>query len=78
MDTLGVVDLSALYEGIQDELVAHKVIKDDNCWIVRSHDGSEVFHDKNNPRMEITITAKGKVDVNKTTEVKDVEVEDMF
>lgn len=58
MDTLVKVDLSALYEGIQDELVATKVLADDNYTIVASHDDSGVFVDKNNPRMEITITRK--------------------
>jgi Holliday junction resolvase RusA-like endonuclease len=54
--TKGRVDLSALYEGIQDVLVEMSILADDNCWIVRSHDGSGVWHDKENPRMEITIT----------------------
>ena len=58
MDTTGVVDLSALYEGIQDELVSANVLTDDNYTIVASHDGSGVFVDKANPRMEITITRK--------------------
>lgn len=58
MDTAVKVDLSALYEGIQDELVATNVLIDDNYLIVASHDGSGVFIDKDNPRMEIEITAK--------------------
>lgn len=58
MDTAVKVDLSALYEGIQDELVATNVLTDDNYLIVASHDGSGVFIDKDNPRMEITITKK--------------------
>lgn len=56
MDTNSKVDLSALYEGIQDELVDCGVLSDDNYTIVRSHDGSRVYVDKANPRMEITIT----------------------
>lgn len=56
MDTAGKVDLSALYEGIQDVLVELGVITDDNYTIVASHDGSGVSVDKSNPRMEITIT----------------------
>ncbi len=56
--TRGVVDLSALYEGIQDELVKCGVLKDDNYKIVASHDGSGVFVDPENPRMIITITRK--------------------
>lgn len=58
MDTAVKVDLSALYEGIQDELVATNVLTDDNYLIVASHDGSGVFIDRDNPRMEITITKK--------------------
>lgn len=58
MDTKAKVDLSALYEGIQDELVNTNVLTDDNYTIVASHDGSGVYVDRENPRMEITITAK--------------------
>lgn len=58
MDTTGKVDLSALYEGIQDVLVELNVITDDNYTIVASHDGSGVEVDRTNPRMEIEITAK--------------------
>lgn len=58
MPTRSRVDLSALYEGIQDELVNCNVLSEDNYTIVASHDGSGVFYDKDNPRMEITITAK--------------------
>lgn len=32
------------------------VIKDDNSRIVAGHDGSRVLYDKENPRVEITIT----------------------
>jgi len=58
MDSAVKVDLSALYEGIQDVLVELNVITDDNYTIVASHDGSGVFIDRENPRMEIEITAK--------------------
>jgi len=58
MDSAVKVDLSALYEGIQDVLVELNVITDDNYTIVASHDGSGVFIDRDNPRMEIEITAK--------------------
>jgi len=56
MKTHGRVDLSALYEGIQDVLVEMDILADDNYKIVSSHDGSRVFYDKENPRMEIEIT----------------------
>ena len=58
MDSTVKVDLSALYEGIQDVLVELNVITDDNYTIVASHDGSGVFVDRDNPRMEIEITGK--------------------
>jgi len=58
MDSAVKVDLSALYEGIQDVLVELNVITDDNYTIVASHDGSGVFIDRVNPRMEVEITGK--------------------
>lgn len=58
MSTDGRVDLSALYEGIQDVLVEVGILEDDNFHIVASHDGSSVQKDADNPRMEITITPK--------------------
>lgn len=60
MDTDGKVDLSALYEGIQDVFVELDVITDDNYSIVASHDGSGVYVDRENPRMEITITESSR------------------
>ena len=55
MQTLRIVDLSALYEGIQDTLVKMEILKDDNFNIVIGHDGSRVHLDRDNPRTEITI-----------------------
>jgi Holliday junction resolvase RusA-like endonuclease len=52
------VDLSALYEGIQDVLVECGVLEDDNWKIVASHDGSGVAKDQARPRIEVTITKK--------------------
>ena len=57
--TAGRVDLSALYEGIQDVLVEVGLLDDDNYKIVASHDGSGVEKDADRPRIEITITDKG-------------------
>ncbi len=54
--TRGRVDLSALYEGIQDVLVEAGILADDNYLIVAGHDGSRVHVDREDPRMEITIT----------------------
>lgn len=56
MDTKRDVDLSALYEAPQDLFVELGIIKDDNYKIVNNHDGSRVYVDKGNPRMEIEIT----------------------
>lgn len=46
-------DLSNLYEGVQDLLVEAEIIKDDNYKIIIGHDGSRVFVDKENPRIEL-------------------------
>ncbi len=55
MPTRRRVDLSALYEGIQDVLVQSGVLADDNFNIVAGHDGSRVLIDKDNPRTEVAI-----------------------
>ena len=51
------VDLVNLLNATNDLLVEAGVLEDDNCKIVFSHDGSEVRWDKDNPRVEIEITA---------------------
>lgn len=48
-------DLTNLLEAIDDCLVKHRLIEDDNCNIVVSHDGSRVFYDRENPRTEVYI-----------------------
>jgi len=55
MQTKRRVDLSALYEGIQDVLVEKGYLADDHSGIVIGHDGSRAYLDRDNPRMEITI-----------------------
>lgn len=60
MRTRRKVDLVNLLEATCDILVDAHVITDDNSSIVASHDGSRVEYDKDNPRVEITITAKGE------------------
>lgn len=55
MQTKRVVDLSALYEGIQDTLVKMEILEDDNFNIVAGHDGSRVLLDRERPRIEIAI-----------------------
>ena len=56
MPTRRRVDLCNLLGATCDILVAAGVLADDNCRIVASHDGCAVYHDKHNPRVEITIT----------------------
>ena len=56
MPTRRKVDLCNLLEATCDILVAAGVLADDNCRIVASHDGCAVYHDKENPRVEITLT----------------------
>ena len=50
------VDLTNLLEAIDDILVKYKIISDDNFEILRGHDGSRVFVDRDRPRVEIEIT----------------------
>lgn len=50
------VDLLNLMAATLDILVKAGVLADDNCKIAAAHDGSRVRYDKNNPRVEITIT----------------------
>lgn len=49
-------DLSNLHEAIDDAMVKSGLLLDDNRDIIAAHDGSRVYHDKFNPRIEITIT----------------------
>lgn len=55
MPTRRRVDLTNLLEAIDDVLVTYKVLQDDNSEIIRSHDGSRVLYDPDNPRTEVTI-----------------------
>lgn len=48
-------DLTNLLEAIDDILVKYKIIADDSFKIIKGHDGSRVFIDRNNPRTEIYI-----------------------
>lgn len=49
-------DLSNLLNAIDDSLVHSGLILDDNRDIIAGHDFSRVYHDKENPRIEIKIT----------------------
>jgi Holliday junction resolvase RusA-like endonuclease len=55
MKTKRKVDLCNLIEATCDILVKYGCLKDDNSDIVVSHDGSRVYYDKENPRVEVTI-----------------------
>lgn len=66
MQTLRRVDLLNLLATIDDLLVEAKILTDDNCRIVVSHDGSRVLHDKYNPRVEIYIA---KLDVDEQAQL---------
>ena len=49
------VDLTNLEEAIDDILVHAKILKDDDCKILVSHDGSRVILGSEEPRTEIEI-----------------------
>lgn len=48
-------DLTNLLEAIDDILIKYGVIADDTFTIIRSHDGSRVYIDREHPRTEIVI-----------------------
>lgn len=50
------IDLTNLLNAIDDAMVKSGLIVDDNRDIIAAHDGSRVFHDKHNPRIEVKIT----------------------
>lgn len=56
MQTRRAVDLVNLLEGTCDILRDAGVVEDDNRNVIASTDGSRVYWDKRNPRVEITIT----------------------
>lgn len=56
METRRRVDLANLLNAIDDAMVKSGLILDDNRDIIAAHDGSRVFHDKLNPRIEVKIT----------------------
>lgn len=56
MPTRRKVDLPNLLNAIDDAMVKAELIADDNRDIIAGHDGSRVYYDKENPRIEITIT----------------------
>lgn len=69
------VDLTNLLGCTDDCLVKSGIIEDDNCNILVSHDGSRVFHDKENPRVEIEIREFENVDLWKIIQDQEKEIE---
>ena len=55
MKTKRKVDLTNLLEALDDVLVKGGMLVDNNCTIIKSHDGSRVLYDKENPRIEVEI-----------------------
>lgn len=60
MPTLRRVDLVNLLEATCDILVHYGVVDDDNSAVISGHDGSRVFLDRKNPRVEITLEDVGR------------------
>lgn len=56
MPTRRRVDKSNLEEAIHDILVKYGILSDDNRDVVASTDGSRVYYDRENPRIEIVIS----------------------
>ena len=56
MGTRRRVDLTNLLSATDDILVTALILVDDNRNIIAGHDGSRVFYDHDNPRVEILIT----------------------
>lgn len=56
MPTRRRVDLANLHSAMHDILVRAGVLADDNRNIIAGTDGSRVFYDRENPRVEIEIT----------------------
>lgn len=56
MQTRRKVDLTNLNSSLADILVRGGILADDNRDIIASMDGSRVYYDKHNPRVEVEIT----------------------
>jgi len=50
------IDLPNLLNAVDDMFVKYQVVEDDNRNIIAGHDGSRVYYDKLNPRIEIIIS----------------------
>lgn len=56
MPTRRRVDLANLISAMDDVLVHWKILADDNRDVIAGHDGCRVYHDKDDPRIEVIIT----------------------
>ncbi len=74
MKTKRLCDLTNLLAAVDDAAVKSGFILDDNRDIIASHDGSRVFYDKLNPRIEITITKMDDYIQWKPTNIKQGEL----
>lgn len=64
-------DLTNLLEAVDDSMTKARLLLDDNRDIIAGHDGSRVYQDKENPRIEIEITElKDYVQWNNTKDVQ--------
>lgn len=70
METHRRVDLCNLLNAVDDAMFASGLVIDDNRDIIAGHDGSRVFYDKYNPRIEITITEIADYEQWKPTNIK--------
>ena len=64
------IDLPNLLNAVDDAMVKSELILDDNRDIIASHDGSRVYHDIFNPRIEIEITRQENYTQWKDTQTK--------
>lgn len=76
MPTRRTVDLTNLQAAADDMLVHFKVLEDDNSNIIAGHDGSRVCLDRENPRIEITITKMKASDID--VKMQKMREEDLF
>ena len=68
--TRRIVDLTNLLEAIDNVIVKYGVLKDDNANIIQGHDGSRVYVDRKNPRIELEILPIHVYDVyNRCTQI---------
>ena len=70
VETKRKIDLPNLLNAVDDAMVKSELILDDNRDIIASHDGSRVYHDKFNPRIEIEITRQENYTQWKDTQTK--------